>query len=154
VGDATSLPSAFDGRADEVTLTLPWGSLLRPILIGDERFAAGIAAALRPGGRLRVVTSLEDRDRSAVAAPDADPGLGAFAITLEAVGLGIVERRDVTTADMAVIRSSWARRLGIPARRPARLLVARKPGPRSAAAVPQPPSASATVVATSRMSDS
>jgi SAM-dependent methyltransferase len=124
--DATSLPPAFDGRADEVTVTLPWGSLLRLVLAGDRRFATDLARALRPAGRLRIVVSVEDRDRAAIGGAVADGGLDALAIALEAAGLDVAGRRPVTADDVASLRSSWAKRLGIPARRAATLLVARK----------------------------
>ena len=129
-GDATAIPGAFVGLADVVSITLPWGSLLRSVLAGDERFARDLGRALRPGGQLRVVVSLEDRDRAVVGVAEADPHLGTLAFALKAADLEVVERREVTAADMTAIRSSWARRLGIPRRRPAWLLVARKPGSR------------------------
>jgi hypothetical protein len=126
--DATAIPAAFHARADEIAITLPWGSLLRTILAGDRRFAAEVAGALAPGGRVRILVSIEDRDRLGIGAHDADASatddLGAFAVALQSVGLDIVERREATADDVAAIRSSWARRLGIPARRSARLLVA------------------------------
>src|SRR5688572_12591221 len=75
VADATSLPPAFDGRADVVTITLPWGSLLRLVLAGDRRFASDLARALRPGGRLRVIVSVEERDRAAIGGAAADGDL-------------------------------------------------------------------------------
>jgi 16S rRNA (adenine(1408)-N(1))-methyltransferase len=157
VGDAASLPAAFDGVADEVAITLPWGSLLRAVLAADRRFATGLGRVLRPGGRVRVVVSLEDRDRAAfdagtIDAGTIDPELRAFGACLEAVGLELVERRAVVAADMATIRSSWARRLGIPARRGAWMLAARRLEP--APGRPQEPRAPAIAAATSRMSDS
>src|SRR5688572_18402089 len=62
VADATRIPDVFTGRADEVTVTLPWGSLLRAILSSDRGSVMEVAAALRPGGRLRIVVSVEERD--------------------------------------------------------------------------------------------
>ena len=109
---------------------------------------ADLARTLRPGGGLRVLVSIEDRDRAAIGASVGDPGLDTFAASLGAVGLEVVERRDVTAEDMTAIRSSWARRLGIPSRRSARLLVARMP---ASGGERQALSASAIVVATSRM---
>jgi hypothetical protein len=125
--DATAIPIVFAGCADEITITLPWGSLLRAILAGDERFAADLARTLTPGGRLRVLLSIEDRDRAAIGGSVADPDLDGFAAALESAGLEVVRWRDVAAKDMAAIRSSWARRLGIPSRRSAGLLVARRP---------------------------
>jgi hypothetical protein len=152
VGDATSLPTVFDGTADDLTITLPWGSLLRAVLNGDPAFAVELGRALRPGGRLRVVTSLEDRDRAALDLETSDPSLTALATALETAGLRVVELRPVDEADLGEIRSSWCRRLGIPSRRPARILVARRPDSGEMIR-PQPAKAPAIVLATSRMSD-
>jgi 16S rRNA (adenine(1408)-N(1))-methyltransferase len=127
VADATSLPRPFAGQVDDITITLPWGSLLRLALAGDRRFAGDLAGALRPGGRLRIVVSVEDRDHVAIGAAAADGDLAALAGALEAVGLDVLERRPVTADDMAAIRSSWAKRLGIPTRRSASLLIAASP---------------------------
>jgi hypothetical protein len=129
-GDATAIPTALAGHADEITITLPWASLLRAILAGDEPFVVGLARTLKPGGRLRVLVSIEDRDRAAIGESASDPGLDTFATSLGAAGVEVVERRDATREDLTEIRSSWARRLGIPSRRSARLLVARKPARR------------------------
>jgi SAM-dependent methyltransferase len=141
VADATSVPPAFHGQADDVTITLPWGSLLRRVLAGDRSFACDLAGALRPGGRLRVIASVEDRDRAAIGGAAADGELARLATALEAVGLDVLERRPVTADDIAAIRSSWAKRLGIPARRAASLLIARHP-PIAPATMPAVESAS------------
>ena len=53
--------------------------------------------------------------------------LDPFAGALEAAGLGVVDRHVATAADVADLGSSWAKRLGIPERRPACLLSAEKP---------------------------
>jgi hypothetical protein len=58
------------------------------------------------------------------------PGDGAllrpFAQALLEAGLERIACRAVTAADVAALDSTWAKRLGIPARRPATLLTARR----------------------------
>ena len=54
--------------------------------------------------------------------------LDPFAGALEAAGLGVVDRHVATAADVADLGSSWAKRLGIPTRRPAWSLAAAKGG--------------------------
>jgi hypothetical protein len=49
-----------------------------------------------------------------------------FACALRAAGMQVIERRAATAADIADLGSSWARRLAIPARRPAFVLSARR----------------------------
>jgi len=46
VADATEALSALAGRVDILTITLPWGSLLRAVLEGERAFALAVAGAL------------------------------------------------------------------------------------------------------------
>ena len=61
-------PSALDatplaGQADVVTVTFPWGSLLRGVARSDEASLRGIASIARPGGRVEVLASVVPADR-------------------------------------------------------------------------------------------
>jgi 16S rRNA (adenine(1408)-N(1))-methyltransferase len=125
--DARSLPPPFVGRVDELRIVLPWGSLLRSVLTGDTSLVATIAGALRPGARLRVLTSLLPRDKANVGTDLETTALAAFADSLEDAGLLVTAQRAATSADLRAMRSSWARRLGVPERRPAQLLEAHRP---------------------------
>lgn len=126
-GDARALPGAFAGRIDAVHVTLPWGPLLRMVLEADAELVAGIATGLGPGGRLAVITSVDQRDRASLADLARHAHLAHLADALADAGLRVTARRGVVDSDVATLRSSWARRLGIPARRSARLLRAEKP---------------------------
>ena len=46
VADAGDVLGALGGCADELTITLPWGSLLRRVLSGERAFALAVAGAL------------------------------------------------------------------------------------------------------------
>ena len=46
VGDARQALALFRGHVQELRIVLPWGSLLRPILDGEEAFALAVAGAL------------------------------------------------------------------------------------------------------------
>ena len=46
VGDAREALELLGGRVQELRIVLPWGSLLRPILDGEEAFALAVAGAL------------------------------------------------------------------------------------------------------------
>ena len=126
-GDARALPAAFAGRIDAVHLTLPWGSLLRMVLEAETDLVAAIATGLRPGGRLAVMTSVDQRDRASLGDLARHADLALLADALADAGLRVTTLRGVVDSDVATLRSSWARRLGIPARRSARLLSAEKP---------------------------
>ena len=74
---------------------------------------------------MRIVVSLIERDRvrhAGQAASLLDPCRSALC----QAGLEAVTIREVTPADVACLGSSWAKRLGVPTRRPAWLLVGRK----------------------------
>jgi hypothetical protein len=78
---------------------------------------------------VRVLVSLTERDRPVVGAEygaGEDP-LRAFRRALSEVGLTTRDCRLATPADVADLDSSWAKRLGVPSRRPAWRLVARRP---------------------------
>jgi 16S rRNA (adenine(1408)-N(1))-methyltransferase len=112
-GAESLVDSPLAGTADLVTVTFPWGSLLRGVVGLDAAALAGVAAALRPGGgRLEVLAS--------VVPPDGVDGLACLdeaaapriAEAWACAGLGLVEMRPATPADVGAVRSSWARRLG------------------------------------------
>ena len=46
VGDARAALAELRGRVGEVRITLPWGSLLRAVLYGDQGFAHAVAGSL------------------------------------------------------------------------------------------------------------
>jgi hypothetical protein len=78
---------------------------------------------------VRVLVSLTERDRSAVGVQycaSKDP-LAAFSRALGEVGLDTRDCRLATPLEVADLGSSWAKRLGMPSRRPAWRLVARLP---------------------------
>jgi hypothetical protein len=46
VADATEALRVLEGRVDELRITLPWGSLLRRVMLGEREFALAVAGAL------------------------------------------------------------------------------------------------------------
>ncbi len=119
VAAAESPPAELRGRADVLTILFPWGSLLRGALALDRRAAAGIAALLRPGGRLSAFVSITDRDVAAAGVPplsdDAEDGI---ARRWSARGLDLVTFEPASGEDVVATGSSWARRLRTAADRP------------------------------------
>jgi 16S rRNA (adenine(1408)-N(1))-methyltransferase len=105
----TSTP--FAGRVDMVTITFPWGSLLRGVLGLEPAVLAGVAALVAPGGRVEVLASVVPSDRvDGVVTLDAgwEP---AIQCAWAGVGMELVSMRPATAAEIAASRSSWARRL-------------------------------------------
>ena len=99
------------GRMDLVTVTFPWGSLLRGVLGLDAQALAGVAALVGPGGRIEVLVS--------VVASDGVDGITTLDFGWEpricrawaGAGLDLDSMRPATSAEIAASRSSWARRL-------------------------------------------
>jgi hypothetical protein len=110
-GAATLGDTVLAGRMDLVTVTLPWGSLLRGVLGLDRDALAGVAALVAPGGRLEVLASVVPSDRiEGIASLDAtwEPSIcRAWA----AAGLDLASMRLATNEEVIASRSSWARRL-------------------------------------------
>ncbi|HEY7735798.1 MAG TPA: class I SAM-dependent methyltransferase [Candidatus Limnocylindrales bacterium] len=121
-GSAEAPPAELVGRADEVTVLFPWGSLLRGVLglQGAEAAADGMASLLRPGGRLTAMVSVTDRD-GGVAPTDLDvAALTRLASVHAGRGLRLCDARPATPDEIRDSGSTWARRLGATAgRRPA-----------------------------------
>jgi 16S rRNA (adenine(1408)-N(1))-methyltransferase len=130
---AEKLPSELDDRADMLSVTLPWGSLLRGALGPEPWFEEATRRLLRSGGELRLLLSVTARDGAPPRELD-ERAATDLAHRYEAAGWCVTEDRPATTADVSESGSSWARRLGIPARRTAWVLRARPPQARSSAA--------------------
>lgn len=100
------------GCIDLVTVTFPWGSLLRGLVGLDAAALSGVATLVAPGGRLEALLS--------VVPSDGVEGIGALDASCEPMirsawaraGLDLESMRLATTAEIAASRSSWARRLG------------------------------------------
>jgi 16S rRNA (adenine(1408)-N(1))-methyltransferase len=99
------------GVADLVTVTFPWGSLLRGVVGLDPAATAGIAAVIAPGGRIVVLAS--------VLPEDGVEGIDTLDATWEppiraawaGAGLRLLSMHPATDSDVAAAGSSWARRL-------------------------------------------
>lgn len=110
VAAAERPPAELIGRADELTVLLPWGSLLRGALALDAAAAAGIAALLAADGRATALVSVTDRDRLAIAPLDDDARDG-LAARWERFALAVSSFRAAAPEEAAELGSSWARRL-------------------------------------------
>jgi len=108
------LPAAFDGLADRVTVTFPWGSLLRGALGVDEATTTAMARLVAPSGRLEIVASVVERDRPAIGAgagPFGNDDIERITLAFAVHGLVLVETCPLTPAEIRATGSTWARRL-------------------------------------------
>ena len=110
-GAAELAGTPLAGRTDLVTVTFPWGSLLRGVLGLEPAVLTGVAALVGSGGRVEVLASIMSSDRvNGVGTLDTacEP---AIRCAWAGVGLELMSMRPATGAEIAGSRSSWARRL-------------------------------------------
>jgi 16S rRNA (adenine(1408)-N(1))-methyltransferase len=113
VAAAERPPTELCGRVDEVTVLFPWGSLLRGVLGVEPAAAAGIAALLAPGGRIRALVSIMDRDSAAAdLRPLTEADRTALADRWARLGMSLAAFEHATAEEIAASGSTWARRLG------------------------------------------
>lgn len=118
VESAEALPGPLAGRADLVTIALPWGSLLRGLLSADVSLLHAVSALLKPSGEIELLLSTTPTDGASVLL-HTDEDARALARAYESAGLSVAGWRAATSEDVARLSSSWGRRLGIPERRTA-----------------------------------
>ncbi len=105
--------AALGGRVDLVTVTMPWGSLLRGVLgLDDGAVLAGIAAILAPTGRLEILASVVPTDGVADLRALDDEHEPAVRAAWRTAGLRLETMGPASIEDVRATGSSWARRLG------------------------------------------
>jgi 16S rRNA (adenine(1408)-N(1))-methyltransferase len=111
------LPPELHAVADEIFITLPWGSLMRGFILADAAILAAIASLARDGARIRIVLNtrifddpvpLEARDL-----PDLTPDYAreTLAPAFAAAGMTIDEARWLAPEEVAALNTTWAKRL-------------------------------------------
>ena len=119
---ANDLPGDLAGIADEVTVVLPWGSLLQVVLLADPVFLGKVSAVLKPAGRLELLVSVAESDVGAGKIDFDEAKARALAAEYSKLGLKPDEIRLADESDVERLGSSWGRRLAIPRRRQAWIL--------------------------------
>lgn len=109
---AEVLPGPLAEIASFVTITMPWGSLLRGVLGLDAVTLRGVASIVAPGGRVQVLVSVVPADRVDGIATLERPSEAQIASAWRSVGFELESMRPATVDDLRAARSSWARRLG------------------------------------------
>ncbi len=122
VGAAERLPGHLAGRANEVTISLPWGSLLRGLVLAEPAMVCSVAGLLAPAGRVELLLSVTGTDASTGLPALDETAMHLLAAAYRDHGLDCLELRSATAGDIERLSSSWARRLGIPAHRQAWLV--------------------------------
>lgn len=124
---ADELPGPLAGRADEATVVLPWGSLLRSLLEADADTLGRLRGLLSSNGRLELLLSVAVVDTVPDSPPLDQARAEDLAARLALTGLSVDSVRLAEESDVDRYGSDWARRLGIPRRRQAWVLAFREP---------------------------
>jgi 16S rRNA (adenine(1408)-N(1))-methyltransferase len=117
VASIEHVPAELRGIAGEIFVTLPWGSLMRGIILADDEVLGGIASLARDGAALRIVLNarifddpvpLDVRDL-----PDVTPDYvrERLAPAFARHGIAITETRFMDADEVAAIDTTWAKRL-------------------------------------------
>lgn len=112
VASAESLPCELDGAFEEVTVHFPWGSLLRGVVAGDPAIVAGLARMLVPGGRLKILVSITQREAGAGLAVFDESRVEDLQRRYAEQGLELIRACRATEAEIDASHSTWAKRLG------------------------------------------
>lgn len=113
-----ALPPELGGVADEVSVQLPWGSLLEGIVLARDDVLGGLAALCRPGARLTVTLNGEIWLDSTPAryeqlpVPTPEYVADVVAAGLARVGVALGEARYSSAEEAKALPTTWARRLG------------------------------------------
>jgi 16S rRNA (adenine(1408)-N(1))-methyltransferase len=116
------LPGPLEGVADQVTVILPWGSLLAGVARGDRAVMEALRGLCAPGASLTIVFGYDEgRDASEIrrlGLPRLDDAhvRGTLSPLYEAAGIHVTGAATVDLAARRAIPSSWAQRLGGAAR--------------------------------------
>jgi 16S rRNA (adenine(1408)-N(1))-methyltransferase len=109
---AEALPGPLACVASLVTITMPWGSLLRGVVGLDRDALSGIASIVAQGGHVEILASIVPSD-NVDGLETLDLGArAAIAGAWRSTGLELHSMRPATIGDVLATRSSWARRLG------------------------------------------
>ncbi len=111
VAAAEVLAGPLAGVASLVTITMPWGSLLRGVLGLDPVALRGAASVVAARGRVELLASVVPADRVGIDALDLTAAT-RVADAWRSVGFELESMRAATSEDLRATRSSWASRLG------------------------------------------
>jgi 16S rRNA (adenine(1408)-N(1))-methyltransferase len=117
VASIEQMPSELTGRCRRVFINLPWGSLMRGLILPAPDILRAVAGVGSSGARFRIILNLrvfedpvpvEVRDLPEVTVEDVHQRL---APQYAAAGLSIEEAAEIGPSELSRLRTSWARRL-------------------------------------------
>ena len=117
VASVERLPDELRGLAGEIFVTLPWGSLMRGIILAEPVVLEGIASLARDGAKLRIVLNtriFEDPVPADVRdLPEVTPDYArdTLAPAYARHGIEIRSSRWMDADEVAATSTTWAKRL-------------------------------------------
>jgi 16S rRNA (adenine(1408)-N(1))-methyltransferase len=112
-------PGELAGLADELTVLLPWGSLLAAVARPDAGGLAGLRALCKPGAAVRIVFGYGAAEVAAIRdldLPPLDDAAGAqLAAAYRAAGVDVRARFPLLD-EVRALPTSWAKRLAFSGR--------------------------------------
>lgn len=110
-------PGELTGVADEIHVNLPWGSLMRGLILGDASVAGNLAGMMKPGATIRIILNtriyaepipLEAQDLPEVTVDYAEQVL---APAYRKAGIEITVAEPLPPEHLLDLGTTWARRL-------------------------------------------
>lgn len=117
LGSVEQMPEELHGLADRVYVILPWGSLMRGLILADPQVLGSLASIARVGARFEIVLNLRIFDdpvpNEVQGLPEVTLGYveHELASRYEDDGIMIRDARQLSPAELNDLPSSWARRL-------------------------------------------
>lgn len=112
-----ALPAELDASADEIHIHFPWGSLLRAVVLGEERALINLRRISAPAGLLEIVIGIDEtRDRTEIARLEL-PQLSSEYLKnnlipkYETAGFKLLQSGILEASEWARFETSWARKL-------------------------------------------
>ena len=110
LANVEDLPHELDGLVNQVFINFPWGSLLKAVVLVDEKIWQNIKRICQPGGIIDLVVSYHPKD-SDLPEIDLDYLKNIMLPALEKFGFKIKEIREVIPDEIKSFPSSWAKKL-------------------------------------------
>jgi 16S rRNA (adenine(1408)-N(1))-methyltransferase len=117
VASIEMLPAELRGVAGQILVTLPWGSLMRGIILGDAGVLAALASLGRADAQVRIVLNTRIFDDpvpvDARDLPELSPAYArdSLAPAFADAGLRLDLSRWLEPAEVAALGTTWAKRL-------------------------------------------
>ena len=123
------LPAELAGVADQLTIILPWGSLLAAVVGPSADLLKSVRALCAAGATLEVVVSVDPArdhaERARLGIPSLDEGQGLITSVYATAAFRVTSLRRLDSHELAHWPSTWARRLAHGRPRPVLHIVAR-----------------------------